>query len=247
MSALGHRPQGQSSGIGASRNHRIERIATRGHLLPADERRRMYDPAPVSLSNGLTMLHNSPWVDSNDSRASASAGMAPPQSHVRCVPLLGRYDLLRIERARTLAPSALPFLSVREKYHASGAHAGTLSQATTAGKMGTAPFFIRQQFGLLFSHVWEPPVHSQTVPGLAAQQAWACLVERMEGMPGVAAGETSLSPYEWYIPARETVAMAILSVQLAHRSGRLTLPAPDIRWHESAARQKYGLSVEWIS
>ncbi len=125
--ALGHAP-GCKLGtavipaIGTSRNYRLERLASRSPLVPIT-RPGASGHAPRLTSGSFHQLFTSPWVDSIDSRSGPSIGGDPPRSKARCLPLLGRYDLMRVEEARTVGPSSLPFFSVQERFAATAAAA----------------------------------------------------------------------------------------------------------------------------
>jgi hypothetical protein len=205
--ALGHCKMRGRAAIGRSRIHRIDRIAVRGHLLPPDDRQPIGANAPASPpADALRVLYTSPWVDSSDNRAWGSTNIMSP---IRCLPLLGRFDLMRIESAKILAPSHLPYLSVTEWAR------GRVGPPEGRSSPTEQPFFTRQQFGLPFYRRW-PETPQDAEDGCKIQTAWCCLVN------GSDAAEKH-SAREWLLPAGQQVGLAALSIQLAQRSARLTL------------------------
>nr|WP_294524793.1 hypothetical protein [uncultured Rhodopila sp.] len=104
MRLLGHNLE---SGKGRSRIYRLQRIATRAHVLPLSARIEFGQQRHATFSSGQRELFASPWVDAPANRDKAH--------FVRCLPLLGRYDLIRIEEARTVGPGKLPRLSVHSQ------------------------------------------------------------------------------------------------------------------------------------
>nr|WP_294546222.1 hypothetical protein [uncultured Rhodopila sp.] len=102
MRILGH---DRDSGRGRSKIYRLERIATRAHLLPASARLEFGQSELAIFSSGQRELFASPWVDTPANRENGH--------WVRCLPLLGRYDLIRIEGARTVGAGKLPRMSAK--------------------------------------------------------------------------------------------------------------------------------------
>lgn len=224
---MGHRPKAPEGvttlpPVGLGRVHRIERMASHAPLMfPNKDQGRK--------PNGLFGLHPSPWVDRVDSRAWPSLATDPPFNMASNLPLLGRYDHMRIESARTVAPSSLPFLSVRERHTHDHPQALTHSAADTT--LDRQPFFVRQQFGLPFRRKWwlahtvgDASEAARRQSAWHHQREWFDLVRALKPNAPADGAQADLAfATEWFIPDGEPPAIAVISVELAQRSARLSL------------------------
>ena len=82
---------------------RIERISFHTQFPPGE-----------GVGGPLVSLGTTPWVDHTDLRSGPSVDLAEatPFSVAACVPLLGRYDMIRIKQARPTDPLRLPDVRV---------------------------------------------------------------------------------------------------------------------------------------
>ena len=216
---------------------RIERISFHTQFPPGE-----------GVGGPLVSLGTTPWVDHTDLRSGPSVDLAEatPFSVAACVPLLGRYDMIRIKQARPTDPLRLP-----------DAHVADWEAARHKGygvEPGAAPFFVRQQFGLRFSPRWKdgvpgtpgnPPPAMKDIAGipdiddLCAQTGWCNAFGQCFIGPKAAATpadqESRRLAIEGFTPLRgrmqdgrfmldnACLPIAVISLQLAQRSARLTL------------------------
>jgi len=110
--------------------------------------------SPEGWSDDTGIVHllgASPWLDVNDTQTPKEESNSI-LSLVHCIPLLGRYDLIRYERARPTARINLPAFSVQEIERQRDRREQYLLGASDAKiePYRKRIFFLRQQFGLLF-------------------------------------------------------------------------------------------------
>jgi hypothetical protein len=166
-----------------SRTFRIERVSLHGRL-----------PPTLDAAGPLEVLGTTPWVCHTDSRAWPGIGLseATPLNVSSCIPLLGRYDMMRVEQARPTGPHRLPNVHVadwhrewpsstgRVPLRGDGDSSASGRGCSIPGGEETIPFFVRQQFGLPFSRSLLGPkkpsvrdrFRSATQTELKAQVGW---------------------------------------------------------------------------